>query len=186
MLVEVPAVMNIEIVVLYTIKMIYWLSDQITMHKLILLGLFLSCSEVQNVLGNELLEKIPWDPQPRPLGPPGTGPPALIVEPTPIPPFQDCYDGNKCHWHWQCGKNGKCRDKKLTADVFNWVGYVHLQKFKAHFQSYCLDKKRKCKLFVEPRDNLLFTFCKWWLKNDLHTMMALYHCRFLILVHKRP
>ena len=31
--------------------MIYWLYDQITMQKLILLGLFLTYSEIQNVLG---------------------------------------------------------------------------------------------------------------------------------------
>ena len=127
------------------------------MQKLILLCLFLSCFEIQNVLGNELLEnfrKVPWDPQPR-----LPWPPVPIVEPCPIPPFQDCWDGNKCHWHWQCGKNGKCRDKKLIGDGSDLVGYVHVQKSKAHFQSYCLDKKRKCKLFVEPQDNLVFLCC---------------------------
>ena len=109
------------------------------MQKLILLCLFLSCFEIQNVLGNELLEnfgKVPLDPQPR-----LPGPPVPIVEPCPNPPFQECWDGNKCHWHWQCGKNGKCRDKKLIGDGSDLVGYVHVQKSKAHFQSYCLDKK---------------------------------------------
>ena len=71
------------------------------MHKLILLGLFLSCSEVQNVLGNELLEhfgKVPlgtWDP------PSCSTPPAPILEPLPPPPFQDCWDGNECHFDKQ-------------------------------------------------------------------------------------
>ena len=32
--------------------------------------------------------------------------------------------------------------------IENYLGFVHLQKFKAHFQVYCLDKKWKCKSFV--------------------------------------
>ena len=120
--------------------MIYWLSDEITMQKLILLGLFLSCFEIQNILGSELLQHLkkvpwgPWDPQPR-----SPGPPASNIEPTPIPPFQECWDGNKCHWHWQCGKNGKCKDRINSG--WNWpsVGYVYLQKFKALFQFFCLN-----------------------------------------------
>ena len=104
------------------------------MQKLILLGLFLFYFEIQNVLGNELLEhfgKVPWgtwDPQLRPT------PPATIVEPPPPPPIQDCWDGNKCQLDKQCGRNGKC--KKI---YFLGLGYVQLQKFKAHFQSFCLD-----------------------------------------------
>ena len=65
------------------------------MQKLSLLGLFLSCFEIQNVLGNELLEhfgKVPQDPRLRPM-----------------PPFQDCWNGNKCQLDEQCGKNGKCK-----------------------------------------------------------------------------
>ena len=152
------ALMNLEIAVLHILNIIHWFSDQITMQKLILLCLFLSCFEIQNVLGNELLEHfgiVPWDPQPR-----LPRPPVPIIEPCPIPPFQDedCWDGNKCHWHWQCGKNGKCRDKKLIGDGSDWVGYVHLQKSKAHLIVWL-----------------------WQLKNNLnfHTLMALYHCHFL-------
>ena len=83
------------------------------MQKLILLSLFLSCFEIQNVLGNE--------PPPEPP----------IVEPPPPPPIQDCWDGNKCLKDSHCGKNGKCTYFALLRDS---VGYVHLQKFKEHFQ----------------------------------------------------
>ena len=67
---------------------------------------------------------------PRPPRPP---PAPTTVEP---PPSQDCWDENKCQLDKQCGKNGKC--KILMSDT---TGYVHLQKFKVQFQSYCLDKK---------------------------------------------
>ena len=83
------------------------------MQKLILLGLFLSCFEIQNVLG------------------------------TSPPPFQDCWDGNKCLLDNQCGINGKCLTM-MNAGPPLWptpIGYVYLQKFKAHLQSYSLDKK---------------------------------------------
>ena len=92
---------------------------QITMQKLILLGLFLSCFEIQNILGHEhpdwdrFIKKLPlgtWRPLPNP---PVTseGP---IVDPPPAPPIQDCWDGNKCQKNSHCGKNGNCRDLKIV------------------------------------------------------------------------
>ena len=90
---------------------------------------------------------------PRPPRPP---PSPTTVEPCQSPPFQDCWDGNLCQLDNQCGNNGRC--KILMHDSCRPTGYVHIQKFKAHFQSCSLDKKRNCKLFVKPRDNLVFIF----------------------------
>ena len=72
---------------------------------------------------------------PRPPRPP----PGPTVEPCLQPPFQDCWDGNICQLDNQCGKNGRC--KILMHDSCRPTGYVHIQKFKAHFQSCSLDKK---------------------------------------------
>ena len=105
------------------------------MQKLILLGLFLSCFEIQNILGNEL--PADWDrfikKLPLGLGGPPTPPPVTsegpIVEPPPAPPIQDCWDGNKCQKNSHCGKNGNCRDLQIEHLGTQPVGYVHLQKF---------------------------------------------------------
>ena len=105
------------------------------MQKLILLGLLLSCFEIQNILGNEppndwdrWVGKLPLGPKGPLPNPPVTseGP---IVEPPPAPPIQDCWDGNKCQKNSHCGKNGNCRDLKIDHLGTQPVGYVHLQKF---------------------------------------------------------
>merc|ERR1712210_398467 len=106
---------------------------QITMQKLILLGLFLSCFEIQNILGHEhpdwdgFIKKLPlgtWRPLPNP---PVTseGP---IVEPPPAPPIQDCWDGNKCQKNSHCGKNGNCRDLKIDHLGTQPVGVCDCKK----------------------------------------------------------
>ena len=98
------------------------------MQKLILLGLFLSCFEIQNILGNDwdrFIGKLPLGPK----GPLPNPPVTPIVEPPPAPTIQDCWDGNKCQKNSHCGKNGNCRDLKIDHLGAQPVGYVHLQKF---------------------------------------------------------
>ena len=83
-----------------------------------------------------------WRAQGRAFGfprPPRPPPSPTTVEPCQSPPFQDCWDGNVCQLDNQCGKNGRC--KILMHDSCRPTGYVHIQKFKAHFQSCSLDKK---------------------------------------------
>ena len=80
-------------------------------------------------------------------GPPRPPPSPTTVDPCPDP-FHDCWDGNICQLDNQCGKNGKC--KILMHDRCRPTGYVHLQKFKAHFQSYCLDKKGNVNFLTFP------------------------------------
>ena len=110
---------------------------------------------------------------PRPPRPP----PSPTVEPCQSPPFQDCWDGNVCQLDNQCGKNGRC--KILMHDSCRPTGYVHIQKFKAHFQSCSLDKKGNVNCLLS-RKTIQFSYSMTRLKNDLNLIQYFLHSTWTV------
>ena len=107
---------------------------------------------------------------PRPPRPP---PSPTTVDPCRSPPFQDCWDGNVCQLDNQCGKNGRC--KILKHDSCRPTGYVHLQKFKAHFQSYKQFGQRGNINCLLSRKTIQFSYFMARLKNGLNLIQYSLH-----------
>ena len=123
------------------------------MQKLTLLGLFLSCFEIQNVLG--LWEGMELDlPQPdltkcAHLGTAegwreNLSQTKIFVKDKMLVIFfysklrlylGECWVGNKCQFDVQCGENGNCKNRQKIGNDFWPTGYVKctLTKIKSTF-----------------------------------------------------